>query len=67
MFISLGIFNIDVASLWLLFSSVLLAFAFVFGTTAATMFRALAGPTLFVPFVAWNIYGWLTFVAVIAA
>ena len=41
LFISLGIFRVDVASLWLVTSSALLAFAFVFGTTAATMFRAL--------------------------
>jgi hypothetical protein len=41
LFISLGIFQVDVANLWLVFSSALLAFAFVFGQTAATMFRAL--------------------------
>ena len=41
LFISLGIFEVDVANLWLVFSSALLAFAFVFGQTAATMFRAL--------------------------
>ena len=41
LFISLGIFRVDVASLWLVTSSALLAFAFVFGTTAATMFRTL--------------------------
>ena len=41
LFISLGVFRVDVASLWLVTSSALLAFAFVFGTTAATMFRTL--------------------------
>ena len=41
LFISLGVFRVDVANLWLVFSSALLAFAFVFGQTAATMFRAL--------------------------
>ena len=40
LFISLGIFRVDIASLWLVVSSALLAFAFVFGLTAA-MFRAL--------------------------
>ena len=39
LFTSLGIFRVDVANLWLVFSSALLAFAFVFGQTAATMFR----------------------------
>ena len=41
LFIGLGVFRVDVANLWLLFSSALLAFAFVFGQTAATAFRAL--------------------------
>ena len=41
LFISLGVFRVDAASLWLVTSSALLAFAFVFGTTAATMFRTL--------------------------
>ena len=41
LFASLAIFRVDVANLWLLISSGLLAFAFVFGATAATMFRAL--------------------------
>jgi len=41
LFVSLGIFRVDIASLWIVFSSALLAFAFVFGTTASTMFRAL--------------------------
>ena len=41
LFISLGVFRVDVANLWLVFSSALLAFAFVFGQTAATAFRAL--------------------------
>ena len=41
LFVSLGIFNVDVAGIWVLVSSAVLATAFVFGTTAATMFRAL--------------------------
>lgn len=41
LFICLGIFKVDIAALWLLVTSGLLAFAFVFGTTLSTMFRAL--------------------------
>jgi len=41
MFVSLAIYQVDIASLWLVISSVLVACAFVFGTTASTMFRTL--------------------------
>ena len=41
LFVSLGIFDVDVAGIWVLVSSAVLATAFLFGTTAATMFRAL--------------------------
>ena len=41
LFVSLGIFDVDVAGIWVLVSSAVLVTAFLFGTTAATMFRAL--------------------------